>query len=53
MSAAVLAAGGAAHDLQPGKKVLLELRKPGVRICPASEAFAAGLKSKEGTFPST
>jgi hypothetical protein len=53
MSAAALAAGGTGHDLEPSKKVLLELHKANVRIYPTSEAFAEGLKSKEGTFPST
>lgn len=47
MAAASLAAGGTVHDLEPGKKVLLELRKAGVRIYPTNEAFAEGLKSKE------
>jgi putative spermidine/putrescine transport system substrate-binding protein len=40
-------AGGTVHDLDPGKKVLLELQKAGVRIYPTNEAFAEGLKSKE------
>jgi len=47
MSAATLAAGGNVHDVEAGKKVLLELRKAGVRIYPTNEAFAEGLKSKE------
>jgi putative spermidine/putrescine transport system substrate-binding protein len=47
MTAAALAAGGNAHEVEPGKKVLLELRKAGVRIYPTNEAFAEGLKSKE------
>lgn len=47
MSAASLAAGGTVHDLEPGKALLMELRKAGVRIYPTNEAFAQGLKSEE------
>lgn len=45
--AAALAAGGKVNDLEPGKKLLLELRKAGARIYPTNEAFAQGLKSDE------
>ncbi|MFS2223710.1 ABC transporter substrate-binding protein [Pantoea sp. B65] len=47
MSAASLAAGGKLNDLEPGKKLLMELRKAGVRIYPSNEAFAQALKSEE------
>src|SRR5205823_849929 len=47
MTAAALAAGGKVGDLEPGKKLLLELRKAGVRIYPTNEAFAQGLKTEE------
>ena len=45
--AASLAAGGKVNDLEPGKKLLLELRKAGARIYPTNEAFAQGLKTEE------
>jgi putative spermidine/putrescine transport system substrate-binding protein len=45
--AAALAAGGKVNDLEPGKKLLLELRKAGARIYPTNEAFAQGLKTEE------
>lgn len=45
--AAALAAGGSPTDLEPGKKLLLEVRKAGARIYPTNEAFAQGLKTKE------
>ncbi|NTH16742.1 extracellular solute-binding protein [Agrobacterium rhizogenes] len=47
MSAATMAAGGKLDDLEAGKKLLLELRKAGVRIYPTNEAFAQALKSEE------
>jgi putative spermidine/putrescine transport system substrate-binding protein len=47
MTAAALAMGGKVNDLEPGKKLLLELRKAGVRIYPTNEAFAQGLKTEE------
>lgn len=45
--AAAIAAGGSTTDLEPGKKLLLELRKAGARIYPTNEAFAQGLKVDE------
>ncbi|MER9234613.1 extracellular solute-binding protein [Mesorhizobium sp. M0622] len=47
MTAASLAMGGTVHDVEPGKALLLELRKAGVRIYPTNEAFAQGLKTEE------
>ncbi len=44
---AALAAGGKVGDLEPGKKLLLECKKAGMRIYPTNEAFAQGLKSDE------
>jgi putative spermidine/putrescine transport system substrate-binding protein len=44
---ASLAAGGKVGDLEPGKKLLLECKKAGMRIYPTNEAFAQGLKSDE------
>ena len=34
-------------DLEPGKELLLEMRKAGARIYPTNEAFAQGLKTEE------
>ena len=45
--AAALAAGGKVGDIEPGKKLLLECKKAGMRIYPTNEAFAQGLKSEE------
>jgi len=45
--AAALAAGGSPTNLEPGKKLLLEVRKAGARIYPTNEAFAQGLKVDE------
>jgi putative spermidine/putrescine transport system substrate-binding protein len=45
--AAALAAGGSVKNLEPGKKLLLEVRKAGARIYPTNEAFAQGLKVDE------
>jgi putative spermidine/putrescine transport system substrate-binding protein len=45
--AAALAAGGSPTNLEPGKKLLLEVRKAGARIYPTNEAFAQGLKAGE------
>jgi putative spermidine/putrescine transport system substrate-binding protein len=45
--AAALAAGGTISNLEPGKKLLLECKKAGMRIYPTNEAFAQGLKSEE------
>src|SRR5579863_4382277 len=45
--AAALAAGGSVSNLEPGKKLLLEVRKAGARIYPTNEAFAQGLKAEE------
>jgi putative spermidine/putrescine transport system substrate-binding protein len=47
MVAASLAAGGTVSDMEPGKKLLLEVRKAGARIYPSNEAFAQGLKTEE------
>jgi len=44
---AALAAGGKVGDLEPGKKLLLECKKAGMRIYPTNEAFAQGLKADE------
>ena len=45
--AAAIAAGGSVTNLEPGKKLLLEVRKAGARIYPTNEAFAQGLKAEE------
>src|SRR3954453_7029601 len=47
MVCAALAAGGKVDDLEPGKKLLMECKKAGMRIYPTNEAFAQGLKSEE------
>src|SRR5262245_7219454 len=47
MVCAALAAGGKINDIEPGKKLLLECKKAGMRIYPTNEAFAQGLKSEE------
>jgi putative spermidine/putrescine transport system substrate-binding protein len=47
MVCAALAAGGKVNDLEPGKKLLMECKKAGMRIYPTNEAFAQGLKSEE------
>lgn len=44
---AALAAGGKVGDIEPGKKLLLECKKAGMRIYPTNEAFAQGLKAEE------
>lgn len=44
---AALAAGGKVSDIEPGKKLLLECKKAGMRIYPTNEAFAQGLKAEE------
>jgi putative spermidine/putrescine transport system substrate-binding protein len=44
---AALAAGGSINNLEPGKKLLLECKKTGMRMYPTNEAFAQGLKSEE------
>lgn len=44
---AALAAGGTISNLDPGKKLLLECKKAGMRIYPTNEAFAQGLKADE------
>jgi putative spermidine/putrescine transport system substrate-binding protein len=46
---AALAAGGTISNLEPGKKLLLECKKAGMRMYPTNEAFAQGLKSEEFT----
>ena len=45
--AAAIAAGGSPSNLEPGKKLLLELRAAGARIYPTNEAFAQGMKTGE------
>ena len=47
MVAAALAAGGKVNDLEPGKAILMEAKKGGVRIYPTNEAFAQALKNEE------
>jgi putative spermidine/putrescine transport system substrate-binding protein len=47
MVCAALAAGGKVNDIEPGKKLLMECKKTGMRIYPTNEAFAQGLKSEE------
>ena len=47
IACATLAAGGKLTDFEPGKKLLLECKKAGMRIYPTNEAFAQGLKSEE------
>lgn len=47
MVCAALAAGGKINDIEPGKKLLLECKKAGMRIYPTNEAFAQGLKAEE------
>ena len=47
LNCAALAAGGKVNDLEPGKKLLLECKKAGMRIYPTNEAFAQGLKAEE------
>src|SRR5690349_3587938 len=43
MAAASLAAGGKVTDFEPGKAVLMEAKKAGVRVYPTNEAFAQAL----------
>jgi putative spermidine/putrescine transport system substrate-binding protein len=47
MAAATLAAGGKVTDFEPGKPLLMEAKKAGVRIYPTNEAFAQALKNEE------
>jgi putative spermidine/putrescine transport system substrate-binding protein len=47
MVAAALAAGGKVNNLEPGKALLLDAKKAGVRIYPTNEAFAQALKNEE------
>ncbi|MEA2872756.1 MAG: putative spermidine/putrescine transport system substrate-binding protein [Hyphomicrobiales bacterium] len=47
MAAAALAAGGKMNDFEPGKALLMEAKKAGVRIYPTNEAFAQALKNEE------
>ena len=47
MTAASLAAGGKVSDLEPGKAILMDAKKGGVRIYPTNEAFAQALKNEE------
>jgi putative spermidine/putrescine transport system substrate-binding protein len=47
MAAATLAAGGKVTDFEPGKAVLMEAKKAGVRVYPTNELFAQALKTEE------
>jgi putative spermidine/putrescine transport system substrate-binding protein len=47
MAAASMAAGGKLSDFEPGKAILMEAKKAGVRIYPTNEAFAQALKNEE------
>lgn len=47
MVCAALAAGGTVSNLEPGKKLLLECKKAGMRMYPTNEAFAQGLQTNE------
>jgi putative spermidine/putrescine transport system substrate-binding protein len=47
MIAAALAAGGKVDNIEPGKALLMEAKKAGVRIYPTNEAFAQALKNEE------
>lgn len=47
MVCAALAAGGSVSNLEPGKKLLLDCKKAGMRMYPTNEAFAQGLQSSE------
>src|SRR5947209_18946319 len=48
MAAAAMAAkGGKVTDYEPGKPILMEAKKSGVRIYPTNEAFAQALKNEE------
>lgn len=47
MVAAALAAGGSVTNIEPGKALLLECKKAGMRIYPTNEAYAQGLKTDE------
>ena len=47
IACATLAAGGKVNDFEPGKKLLLECKKTGMRMYPTNEAFAQGLKTEE------
>lgn len=47
MAAASMAAGGKLSDFDPGKAILMEAKKGGVRIYPTNEAFAQALKNEE------
>jgi putative spermidine/putrescine transport system substrate-binding protein len=47
VACATLAAGGKLNDFEPGKKLLLESKKTGMRMYPTNEAFAQALKAEE------
>ena len=47
MAAAAMAAGGKLSDFEPGKALLMEAKKAGVRVYPTNEAFAQALKNEE------
>jgi putative spermidine/putrescine transport system substrate-binding protein len=47
MAAATMAAGGKLTDFEPGKALLMEAKKAGVRVYPTNEAFAQALKTEE------
>jgi putative spermidine/putrescine transport system substrate-binding protein len=47
VACATLAAGGKVNDFEPGKKLLMECKKAGMRMYPTNEAFAQALKAEE------
>ena len=47
IAVASLVAGGSTTAIDEGKKLLMELRRAGVRIYPTNEAFAQGLQNEE------
>lgn len=47
MVCAALAAGGSVSNLEPGKKLLLDCKKAGMRMYPTNEAFAQGLQAND------
>lgn len=47
MVTAAMAAGGSPSNIEPGKALLLECKKAGMRMYPTNETFAQGLKTDE------
>jgi putative spermidine/putrescine transport system substrate-binding protein len=47
LECAALVAGGDAHNYEPGKAKLMELKKLGCKLYPSNETLAAGLKAEE------